>query len=62
MILLFLVSVVAAQENEENQPAAFIKELSHDMGTIYERDSYVHKYIVQNTGKADLIIESVKPG
>lgn len=62
LILLFIACAVLAQENGEKQPAIYIKNLMQDLGTVFEQESYVYKYVVKNTGNADLIIESVKPG
>ena len=62
MILLFIACTALAQENDEKQPTVYIKNLMQDLGTIFEQENYVYKYVVKNTGNADLIIESVKPG
>ncbi len=62
ILLIFVVSLAAAEQTEENQPAIYIKTLNQDLGTIFENDSYEFSFLVKNTGKADLIIESVKPG
>jgi hypothetical protein len=62
VILLFIACIALAQESDEKQPTAHIKNLGYDFGSIFEQESYVHKYVVKNTGNADLIIESVKPG
>lgn len=68
ILLLFLVTASVAEDkqenqaNQENQPALYIKELNQDIGTVYESDNYIFNFIVKNTGKADLVIESVKPG
>ena len=62
VILLIFACTALAQENDEKQPAVSITNLQYDFGTIFEQESYVHKYVVKNTGNADLIIESVKPG
>jgi hypothetical protein len=66
ILLIFMVSVATAVEEKEdsqqNQPAIYIKDLSQDLGTIFEQESYKFKFIVKNTGKSDLVIDSVKPG
>lgn len=62
ILLIFVVSLATAGENEENQPAIYIKNLNSDLGTVFENDSYEFSFLVKNTGKADLVIESVKPG
>jgi hypothetical protein len=66
ILLLFMISAAIAVEekqgNPENQPSIYIKDLTHDMGTIFEKEYYAYAYVVKNTGKADLVIDSVKPG
>ncbi|UCG52339.1 MAG: DUF1573 domain-containing protein [Candidatus Latescibacterota bacterium] len=59
---LFLVSVAAATEEEKKQPNIVIEELRHDLGEVFETDKYKHAFKVSNTGDAELVIESVKPG
>jgi hypothetical protein len=44
------------------QPAIEITTTVHDFGDIYKQDKYVHAFVVHNRGKADLVIEEVKPG
>jgi hypothetical protein len=62
VVTLFLVSVAAATEEGKKQPSVVIEELRHDMGEIFETDKYRHVFKVSNTGEAELVIESVKPG
>lgn len=55
-----LVSFVMAQDDSE--PTIVIEEMIHQLGEQYERETFSHKFKVKNTGKADLLIEQVKPG
>ena len=59
---LFLIDVALAQDDEENKPSIYINELVHNLGTVFEKKIYKHIFKVENRGKADLIIERVKPG
>jgi hypothetical protein len=56
------IAVEEKEDSSENQPSIYIEHLAHDLGIIYEKESYVHKFIVKNTGKSDLVIDSVNPG
>ena len=60
LVILVLGSVVWAQE--ENHPTIVIEEPRHDLGELYEQKVFRHTFKVKNTGKADLHIQSVKPG
>lgn len=66
IIVLFLIilgiSAIASASDEENQPVMVLQEMKYDLGKIFEQDTYNHVFIVKNTGKADLIINNVKPG
>ena len=55
-----LTTAVGAQDG--NTPTIIIEEMRHDLGKQYERKVFRHKFKVKNTGKADLMIEKVKPG
>ncbi len=59
---LFLSDIALAQDEEENKPSIYINELVHNLGTVFEKKTYRHVFKVENRGKADLIIEKVKPG
>jgi len=60
LVLPFLA--VAAGEGQEKQPKIVIDEMIYDFGAVYEQAKLSHAFIVRNEGKADLVIESVKPG
>ena len=51
---------VVAQD--DLQPEIFLPQIRHDFGKVFEQETYEHDFIVQNRGKADLVIERVKPG
>lgn len=53
-------SLVSAQD--DLKPEIYLPQLRHDFGKVFERDKYEHDFVVKNRGKADLIIEKVKPG
>jgi hypothetical protein len=59
--LILMAATVLAQE-EELKPEIFVPQIRHDFGKVFEQDKYEHDFIIQNRGKADLIIEKVKPG
>jgi hypothetical protein len=58
---VLLGSLVAALADEP-QPEIFIPKMRHDFGDVYEQESFEYTFVVRNKGKADLVIESVKPG
>jgi hypothetical protein len=62
LLIISGISAIAAASDEENQPVMVLQEMQFDMGKIFEQDTYNHVFIVKNTGKADLIINNVKPG
>lgn len=53
-----------AQEKAEEgrQPVLVLEEVVHDLGVVFESETYKHAFVVRNEGKADLVIEKVKPG
>jgi len=57
-----LLGSFAAAMAEELQPEIIIPKMRHDFGPVYEQETYEYTFVVQNRGKADLVIESVKPG
>jgi len=68
-LLLTTVAVATDEKTEARtaadqggQPAIVIEQMRHDMGEVFEQDKYKHLFTVKNTGDADLVIESVKPG
>jgi hypothetical protein len=62
MILTLLASMALASDESTNQPVIFMEKLVNDLGNIFEQKSYKYTFKVENKGKADLLIESVKPG
>ena len=57
-----LLGSLAASLAEELQPEIVIPKMRHDFGEVFERETYEYSFVVQNKGKADLVLESVKPG
>lgn len=51
-----------AQTDDALQPSIYLPQIHYNMGKVFEQAKYEHEFIVQNRGKADLIIEQVKPG
>ena len=63
LLVSFLLSVsLVFAEDDQLQPSIFIPKMRHDYGRVFEQKTYDYTFIVQNRGKADLVIESVKPG
>lgn len=52
----------AEKGNPQNGPQAVFLETVYDAGTVEAGADLSHTFLVKNTGKADLLIESVKPG
>lgn len=46
----------------ENHPQAVFSETTYNAGTVPAGTEITHTFRVVNTGKADLVIERVKPG
>lgn len=44
------------------QPMIEIPKMRVDFGSVFQRDKYEATFVVRNHGKADLVIEDVKPG
>jgi hypothetical protein len=61
-VLSFLVGPLALAQDNDLKPEIFVPQLRHDFGKVFEQEKYVHDFVVKNRGKADLIIERVKPG
>lgn len=59
--LLVLAGVGGAQDDGP-KPVAEITEPNFDFGEVFEQAEYAHVFIVRNRGKAELLIEDVKPG
>lgn len=62
MVAVSVVPPTSAQEEDGPQPVIFLPELRYDFGESFEKETYEHDFVVRNTGKADLVIEKVKPG
>jgi hypothetical protein len=58
----FLVCNLAAAFADELQPSMFIPKMRHDFGNVFEQEKFEYDFVVKNRGKADLIIQNVKPG
>lgn len=50
------------KSQNENKPEIFLPELRYDFGKVFEQEKYEHDFVVKNRGKADLVIDRVKPG
>jgi len=50
------------KSNPQNGPQAVYSETLYDAGTVEAGADLTHTFRVKNLGKADLLIESVKPG
>ncbi len=61
LVVAFVVPALAAQ-NDAPQPKIVIPKVVHDFGEVFEQEAYVYEFVVRNRGKADLVIENVKPG
>ena len=44
------------------RPVIEIPKMRHDFGDVYEADKFEYTFVVRNKGKADLVIQDVKPG
>ena len=56
-------SVVLAQDDDSKlQPKMYIAKTHHDFGKTFEQETYEFDFVIRNQGKADLVIEKVKPG
>jgi hypothetical protein len=62
LLLLLALAVAGAAQDDGRAPVAEISETTFDFGEVFEQDEYRHVFKVRNRGKADLIIEDVKPG
>ncbi len=59
--MIFLVGH-PLQAQDALKPVIYLPQLRHDFGKTFELDKYEHNFVVKNRGKADLVIEKVKPG
>ena len=62
LITILLASMATAGDETTNQPVLFMETLVNDLGDIFEQKTYKFIFEVMNKGKADLLIENVKPG
>lgn len=62
LLVLVLSSVMVLAQNGDSGPVIVIPKLRHDFGDVFEQTKYAYDFVVRNRGKADLIINSVKPG
>jgi hypothetical protein len=45
-----------------NTPVIDVPETTFDFGEAFEGTEVTHDFVVKNTGKADLLIDQVRPG
>jgi hypothetical protein len=62
VVVAFVMGSLSAAFADELQPKIVIPKMRHDFGKVYERETYEYTFVVRNQGKADLVIDSVKPG
>ena len=62
VIAAFLLGSLTVAFGDELQPEIIIPKMVHDFGKVYEQETYEYSFVVRNRGKADLIIDKVKPG
>jgi len=62
IVLLLIAVLVLPAFAQDLQPAIVIPKIRHDFGEMFEQEKYEYAFVVRNTGKADLVIEDVKPG
>ena len=66
--VITLVAVIAfvvgapLMAQDDLKPKIHLPKIRHDFGKTFEQEKYEHDFVVINRGKADLIIEKVKPG
>jgi hypothetical protein len=58
----FVMACLSAAFADELQPKIVIPKMRHDFGKVYERETFEYTFVVKNHGKADLVIDDVKPG
>lgn len=61
-VLAVLLPAAFSSAQDEAQPSILIEEMRHDMGEVFEQDSYKYAFKVKNVGGGELQIKSVKPG
>jgi formate hydrogenlyase subunit 3/multisubunit Na+/H+ antiporter MnhD subunit len=62
LVLLLLTVLVWPTFAQDLQPSIMMPSIRHDFGSVFEMDKYEYTFVVRNAGKADLLIEEVKPG
>ena len=62
LIITLLSTLALASDETANQPVLFMETLVNDLGNVFEQKNYQYVFKVENRGKADLLIENVKPG
>lgn len=62
LAVLSMISGPRVLAQDELKPKIYLPEIRYDFGKVFEQEKYEHDFVVQNRGKADLIIEKVKPG
>lgn len=62
LVLLLSLAGVGGAQDDGRAPVAEFSESTFDFGQVFEQDEYRHVFKVRNRGKADLLIEDVKPG
>jgi hypothetical protein len=60
--MMSMIAGTAALAQDDNKPSIYVPEIRHDFGRVFEQEKYEYDFVVKNRGKADLIIEKVKPG
>lgn len=60
VIVVFLAASMAVAG--DLHPSIVVPTMIHDFGQVFERGAYKYTFVVRNRGKADLVIQSVKPG
>jgi hypothetical protein len=49
-------------QNGEDQPAIFFPQARYEFDTVMEGEEIKHDFIIENHGRAPLIIKNVRPG
>jgi hypothetical protein len=56
------VAPPSSAQDDELKPVMQLPQIRYDFGKTFEKEKFEHDFVVRNTGKADLIIDRVKPG
>lgn len=62
LLVLAAAPVVAQDKKADLKPEMYLPETKFDFGKVFEQEKYEHDFVVRNNGKADLVIQNVKPG